>query len=80
LIVIYCQVSLFIYLKIISANKDHVTVTSASRYVQDRIEGSKLVVLAPSGHMSMLEQHQEFVEAVASFARKCSHSSSPANT
>ena len=38
------------------------------------IENSELVVLAPSGHMSMMEQHQEFVEAVASFARRCSRS------
>lgn len=64
---------------IISANKDRATVTSASRYMQDRIEGSELVVLAPSGHMSMLEQHQGFVEAVIGFARKYSHLQS-ANT
>ena len=59
---------------IISANKDGATVVEASHYMHDQIEDSELVVLAPSGHMSMMEQHQQFVEAVASFARRCSRS------
>ncbi len=58
---------------IISANKDGATVVEASHHMQKQIENSELVVLAPSGHMSMMEQHQEFVEAVANFARRFSH-------
>lgn len=57
---------------IISANKDRATVVEASRNMQDQIEGSELVVLAPSGHITLMEQHTRFVEAVTSFARKCS--------
>ena len=63
---------------IISANKDVATVVEASHYMHKQIENSELVVLAPSGHMSMMEQHEEFVEAVASFARRCSHQMSSA--
>ena len=59
---------------IISANKDGATVVEASHYMHKEIENLELVVLTPSGHMSMMEQHQEFVEAVASFARRCSRS------
>ncbi|AFY75471.1 putative hydrolase or acyltransferase of alpha/beta superfamily (plasmid) [Synechococcus sp. PCC 7502] len=59
---------------IISANKDGATPVEASRYMHEQIENSELVVLAPSGHMSMMEQHQEFVEAVANFVRHCSRS------
>jgi pimeloyl-ACP methyl ester carboxylesterase len=56
---------------IISANIDRATVVEASRNMHEQIENSELVVLAPSGHISMMEQHQHFVEAVTSFARRC---------
>ena len=42
-----------------------------------QIEGSELVVLAPSGHITMMEQHSRFVEAITSFARKCSDQAHP---
>ena len=56
---------------IISANIDRATVVEASRNMHDQIEDSKLVILAPSGHLSMMEQHQHLVEDVTSFARRC---------
>jgi len=62
---------------IISANKDRATLLEASRDMHDQIEGSELVVLAPSGHISMMEQHPRFVEAVTGFARKCSYQNHP---
>jgi len=62
---------------IISANKDRATVVEASRNMQDKIEGSELVVLAPSGHITMMEQHPRFIEAVTNFARKCSSQTQP---
>ena len=62
---------------IISANKDRATVVEASRNMHAQIEGSELVVLAPSGHITMMEQHPRFVEATTSFVRKCSYQTHP---
>jgi len=62
---------------IISANKDRATIVEASRNMHAQIEGSKLVVLAPSGHIMMMEQHPRFVEAITSFVRKCSDQTHP---
>ena len=54
---------------IISANKDRATIVEASRNMHAQIEGSKLVALAPSGHIMMMEQHPRFIEAITNFAR-----------
>jgi pimeloyl-ACP methyl ester carboxylesterase len=55
---------------IISANIDRATPVEASRFMNEQIEGSELVVLATSGHISMMEQHQQFVDAIANFVDK----------
>jgi pimeloyl-ACP methyl ester carboxylesterase len=52
---------------IVSANIDRATQTEASRFMNEQIEGSELVVLATSGHISMMEQHGQFVETIANF-------------
>ena len=57
---------------IISANKDRATEVEASFYMHEKIKNSELVVLAPSGYVSMMEQHQQFDEAVISFVRRYS--------
>ena len=67
--------SIHILTLIISANKDRATEVEASRYMHEKIKNSELVVLAPSGHVSMMEQHQQFDEAVISFVRRCSQQS-----
>jgi pimeloyl-ACP methyl ester carboxylesterase len=54
---------------IITADRDRVIVPQASEEMRRKIEGSELVTLAPSGHVSVFERHEEFSEAVAAFAR-----------
>ena len=54
---------------LITANRDRVTVPQASEEIRRKIESAELVTLAPSGHMSVFERHDDFSEAVAAYAR-----------
>ncbi|WP_031525477.1 alpha/beta fold hydrolase [Dyadobacter crusticola] len=52
---------------IIAANKDRLTKPEASIKMNQAISGSKLVTLAPAGHMGFVERHGEVNQAVSQF-------------
>jgi pimeloyl-ACP methyl ester carboxylesterase len=54
---------------LLTADRDRVTVPEASEEMRRKIEGAELVTLAPSGHVSVFEQHQAFSDAIRSFAK-----------
>lgn len=52
---------------IIAGGDDRITTVRASRKIADEISGSRLVVLERTGHMAMLERHQEFTGLLDEF-------------
>jgi pimeloyl-ACP methyl ester carboxylesterase len=53
---------------ILTANRDRVIVPEASEEMRRKVPSAELVALEPSGHVSVFERHDEFADAVASFA------------
>jgi pimeloyl-ACP methyl ester carboxylesterase len=52
---------------IIGANKDRLTRPDASKYMNEHIPGSRLLMLTPANHQGLLERHQEVNDAVLQF-------------
>jgi pimeloyl-ACP methyl ester carboxylesterase len=52
---------------VVGADTDRLTKLEASVFMNKNIPGSRLVTLAPAGHMGFVERHQEVNEAVAGF-------------
>lgn len=57
---------------IIVGNSDIATIPAASIRMKAEVPNSQLVTLKPGGHMSLMEQNQQFAEAVSSFSVICS--------
>jgi pimeloyl-ACP methyl ester carboxylesterase len=55
---------------IVTSNKDRGCVPEASEYMHQQIPNSELVILAPSGHVGIMEQYGQYNNAVAAFASK----------
>jgi pimeloyl-ACP methyl ester carboxylesterase len=51
---------------------DIATTPAASIHMKAQLPDSELVTLKPGGHMSLMEQNQQFAEAVSSFSAICS--------
>jgi pimeloyl-ACP methyl ester carboxylesterase len=58
---------------ILAASDDRACIPEASHYMHDQIPNSKLVVLEPCGHGSIMERNTDFTQAVASFATSVQH-------
>jgi pimeloyl-ACP methyl ester carboxylesterase len=56
---------------VVTGDKDRVLVPETSARMHDALAAAELVSLAPAGHMSLLERHEPFVDAVAAFAERC---------
>ena len=52
---------------VIGADKDRLTKLEASVKMNQEIPGSKLITLAPAGHMGFVERHHQVNEAVSQF-------------
>jgi pimeloyl-ACP methyl ester carboxylesterase len=52
---------------ILVGDQDVMTPPSSSRFLQEKIPASQLVVIPESGHMVMLEKHQEVNQAIMEF-------------
>ena len=52
---------------IVGAASDRLTKPEASFTMNHKIPGSKLVILAPAGHLGFVERHQEVNESVDNF-------------
>ncbi|QJD97199.1 alpha/beta hydrolase [Mucilaginibacter robiniae] len=52
---------------VVGADTDRLTKLEASIFMNKSIPGSRLVTLAPAGHMGFVERHAEVNEAVAGF-------------
>ena len=55
---------------IVAGQQDRQTVPEASVAMQRAIPDADLLVLAPVGHMGLLEQHAAFAEAVGTFSSR----------
>lgn len=53
---------------VITGDRDLLTKPEANRHISQAIPTAELVTLAPAGHMSVLEQHTRFADAVTEFA------------
>ncbi|MDQ4034384.1 MAG: alpha/beta hydrolase [Chloroflexota bacterium] len=53
---------------LLTADRDRVTVPQASEEIRRKTEATELVTLAPSGHMSVFEQHAAFSDAIRASA------------
>ncbi len=56
---------------VLTSVKDRVLVPEVSRFMHRAIPGSELLELESAGHLSLLERHKEFVEAIVGFHRRC---------
>jgi len=54
---------------IIAGDRDRGTIPEVSRHMAERIPGSELLELKPSGHLSVFEQNEAFMARVDEFAR-----------
>lgn len=52
---------------VVAANHDRGCIPEASQFMHDRIPGSKLAMMEPSGHVSIFEQNEQFVNALGTF-------------
>ncbi len=59
---------------IVGSDRDRLTRPYASRHMRETIPDADLVMLAPSGHMGILEQHDDFTQAVAAFVANLTRS------
>lgn len=53
---------------VIVGSQDIATIPAASMRMQSQLPQSQLVTLKPGGHMSLMEQNQQFAEAIDSFS------------
>ncbi|MBN9387646.1 MAG: alpha/beta hydrolase [Chloroflexi bacterium] len=53
---------------VVAANHDRGCIPEASQFMHNQISGSQLAVMQPSGHVSIFEQNEQFVIALAVFA------------
>ncbi|MFN0074693.1 MAG: alpha/beta fold hydrolase [Chloroflexota bacterium] len=56
---------------VITSDKDRVFIPEVSRAMHAAIPGAELLTLAPAGHLSLLEQNEDFCSAVARFHARC---------
>jgi pimeloyl-ACP methyl ester carboxylesterase len=56
---------------VIAGDRDQATLPEASRRIHETVPGALLVELAPGGHLGLVEQHERFAEAVATFSAAC---------
>ncbi len=56
---------------VIAANHDKATLPEASHFITQKIPQAEEVMLAPGGHLGLLEQHGDWLKAVEAFAKRC---------
>lgn len=57
---------------IVAADVDRGCIPEASHFMHQAIPNSTLVTMQPSGHVSIMEQHEQFTSAVTSFVNELS--------
>ena len=57
---------------IVVGASDIATIPAASVHMKAELPSSELVTLKPGGHMGLMEQNQQFSEAVSAFSAACS--------
>ena len=57
---------------VICGASDIATKPVASEYMTAELSDSELIILKPGGHMVLMEQNQQFAEAVSTFCEDCS--------
>ncbi|AWN23522.1 alpha/beta hydrolase [Deinococcus irradiatisoli] len=56
---------------IFKGDKDKATLPSAGDWMAGTLPAAEEVLLAPAGHLGLLEQHREWLKAVDAFAQRC---------
>lgn len=65
---------------VVAASSDKATLPEASRVMTRQAPRATEVVLAPAGHLGLLEQHEAWAAAVAEFVDRCVPATRPGET
>jgi len=56
---------------VLAGHLDRMTIPEANQFIAGQIPNGVFLELSPGGHMSILEQHEQFNEAVSEFVESC---------